>query len=363
MTDMNLNLNVILLTISISFIWTHVYGAPVITSTSYSNINDGLTSLDGDNIWISPCDTNICNTINLSYNKFISTNISMLNFRKPSDNYTVTYETFVKHLDLSHNEIIDPSLETIKNYQSQWTLISLDLSFNRISDMSSFPHLPIDTLHVLKLQNNFITSSVAITVFAWLYIDILEEINLENNNLTIIPVLAITHDPPAINPMTHTVNLKNNQLTQVELIAPPKCIICAIWYLETLHLEGNELDQTSFDLSYYYDSVTINLNNNKFTSLTSFESSDTFRLKYLFLNNNQIISVGSGSFDNFLLLEVLELANNQISSFPLTDINPKLMNLKTINLENNNLVNLDNIRSSLPSGHLTIKVKGKGQIT
>ncbi len=177
-----------------------VYALIDITSTSYTNVNEGLSSITASDIWVGLCITDSCNTINLSYNSFTSTDLSAINFRLiDGDNL----ENRVKYLDLSHNQIVDISLQVFVyragvQEDSAWTIITLDLSYNKISDVSSFPSsLMRGSFKKLFLQHNQIVQLGTTTPNALQGITVgaFEELNLEFNQITQMPYLNFDGSP------------------------------------------------------------------------------------------------------------------------------------------------------------------------
>ncbi len=112
-----------------AFFWMKTDAEFIATVDEYYAVNEGLTSVHGDLIW-GPLDYPGNNTFNLSYNAFTDTRLSSLDFRKTtSDVLGGDYEPYVQHLDLSHNQIADASLEFFDLVSGPWHLISLDMSY------------------------------------------------------------------------------------------------------------------------------------------------------------------------------------------------------------------------------------------
>ncbi len=247
----------------IVIIFKYCNAAVDITSTYYYKVNEGLTSITGSDIWSTLCNSDSCETFDLSYNSFISTNLSAIDFRNtPNDEL----ENRVKHLDLSNNAIADVSLEvftTAVQIDSAWTIVTLDLSYNQISSVSNFPTLIVGQLKILRLQHNQISQlgTPTANALAGLYVDYIREINLEYNQITEMPVLG----SGTFIVSNAVINVKNNQISQVDLSSCPGNT-CGYWYLKFVDFQNNELSVISAAIvEENWDTEIFNFNNKKTT--------------------------------------------------------------------------------------------------
>ncbi len=322
-----------------------------ITSTYYNIINEGITSVMGPDIWpTTACNSPSCDTFNLSYNNFVYTNLSAIDFRL---NNSDEFENRVKHLDLSHNNITDVSLEiftTAVQADPVWTLITIDLSYNQISDVSNFPTLSVGNLRQLFLQHNQIThlGTPSPNAFIKLYTSVITELNLENNLMTEMPSL----DSGSSTVSTAAINVKNNKISQVDFTSCPP-LGCGLWYLQITDFENNELSSViaAQILQEGWDTEFFNFNNNKITHISVIQSpGHYYNVKELYFNDNDIVSMDMTAFDLFDKLQILELKNNKIAAFPFTNIfdTTKLPQLITVDLKYNNLTSVDDRTSDFP---------------
>ena len=91
-----------------------------------------------------------------------------------------------------------------------WTLEELDLSYNGITDLSSFPRLERGNLVKLKFDHNRISAvGDPATVFAMLHLSLMVELNIENNFMTTLPRFCSGTGYEAIN---ETFELRNKNM-------------------------------------------------------------------------------------------------------------------------------------------------------
>ncbi len=332
-------------------------------STHYTKSQEGLSSITGSDIWSTACNSTLCDTFDLSYNNFTNTTLSALDFRLNDGD---AFEDRVKYLDLSHNQIIEVSFEVFR-YPLQdddlWTLYSLDLSYNQITDLSSFPSHNRGSLKRLLLQHNQITQlgNPDPTALYAITRDDFEELNLEFNKLTEMPWLlfdgAISYAD---------INVRNNLIHNVTLPYDP---ITGYYWLRVVNFENNQLTAFTFEMiDQNYDTQIFNFNNNMLTQISAFTPSDPtnayYEVRELYFNNNEIVSIATSAFDLFNKLEILEVTDNKIAAFPFANIfdTAMLPNLTIVNLVNNELVMVENRTGDFPRNptqQLNVNVKGR----
>ncbi len=353
----------LLITIISVSLWKRL-DAATSTVDEYNAVSDGISSLQASDVW-SPSSnvvkTSGENTFNLSYNTFTNTSLSALNFPWADVQY-------IHHLDLSQNLITDASLECFDLVANQqWTLITLDLSYNQIADMSSFPYGKHNFagMKKLNLANNYITQlayPTNIDVLKKVASNFLEELNLENNQITEAPKLGITGF--AAQPLV--VNLKNNTISLIEDVS----WTYLYFLLEALYFDNNQVSEASIPnfLEEFYEGVKyVYMSNNKFTNipaLPSLPGTNNYYILEMYFNNNEIISVDSNAFDNYAALQILDLRNNKLASFPFNNVfdYTKLGNLNTLLLQNNMLTAVGNESAQFTGARpntLNMTVKGK----
>ena len=273
-------------------------------------------------------------------------------------------ENRVKYLDLSHNQIVDISLQVFVyragvQEDSAWTIITLDLSYNKISDVSSFPSsLMRGSFKKLFLQHNQIVHLGTTTPNALQGITVgaFEELNLEFNQITQMPYLNFDGSPSSAD-----INVKNNRINTVT----PKT---GYYWLTVINFENNELTAFTFEMiDNNYDTEIFNFNNNKITEISAFTTSDPtnayYSVRKLYFDNNEIASVAQEAFNYFIHLEVLVLSNNRIPTLRFDYIFPdyRLGVLTTLNVENNELTSVMDRTADFPATRtpvLNMNVKG-----
>ena len=340
------------------------------TADEYNAANEGLTSINGNEMWPTALDFVGINTVNLSYNAFASTNIVTLDFRE-APAVISDYEPGIHHLDLSHNQIVDASLAFFTLVDGPWHLITLDLSFNQITDLSNFPkNKNRGDLEVLNLEHNLISQ------LGSPHPDVLKAItqkaagkppihvNLEYNQLTQMPWLGYTDSGGATDAV---INIKNNKISLVEL--SNNCGgECGYWYLKVIDFTNNALEEFTFDMiDFNWDVVIYNFNNNKITQISAFTPSDPTYAEYavreLYFDKNEITSVAQEAFIHFVHLEVLVLSNNRIPAlrFDYIFADYRLGVLTTLNIENNELTSVMDRTVDFPADRtpvINMNIKG-----
>ncbi len=283
-----------------------------ITSTYYTKMNEELTTLSGDDIWSTTCAS--CGIFNLSYNSFTSTNIATFDFRKSTG--STTYENNVRTLILSHNQIVDPSLGTFtQGSPSSWSLEWLDLSYNMITNLTSFPRgIERGVLVYLNFEHNLIFELGDHTdLLIRYYLNVMTEINMENNRLRIVP----TTKSGGSSTYSTKLGMKNNLISSISEVGCGST--CGNWFLLHIDWQNNTFTEESFKFEDYADIEIVNLNYNKFTSLFPTDLDHWgygyYNIKELYIANNDIATINSAEFDHVDNLVMLDLKNNKIVNF------------------------------------------------
>lgn len=181
-------------------------------------------------------------------------------------------------------------------------LVHLDLSDNRITNLSNYMFRNYNHLKMMNLSNN--------------NIDDLPRNVFQNQDLD---VLRLCHN---------------------KLHAIPFQVFAPMQNLRLLDLSNNfivTILDHFFKFNRYIEELL--LNNNNIAKLTSNALADLTVLRRLDLSNNSLESVAKGLFDALNELEYLNLANNPITNVPSGTFRG-LTNLQWINLSNNRLKQL-----------------------
>ncbi len=218
-----------------------------VTADEYYAVNEGLTSIHGDPVW-GVFDYAGTNTVNLSYNAFTNTSLSELDFRETMN--AEDHEQYIHHLDLSYNQITEASLEFFTLSSTPWILVSLDLSFNSISDLTSFPRKIRGDLEILNLEHNMISvlGSLHPAAIHSITVDISGKpaitVNLEHNNIKRMPWLLFDYVTDAV------INVKNNHISVVDPPGSPS-VNQGYWFLKVINFENNNLTQFTYAVCFH----------------------------------------------------------------------------------------------------------------
>ncbi len=359
---------------TVASICMSTHAAPTITPDEYNAVSEGLSSIHGDDMW-GILDYAGTNTVNLSYNAFTNTSLAALDFRVTNLSVALpaydpavdgpAYERLIHHLDLSHNLITDASLDFFRLELigdpagvRDWHLITLDLSYNKITNLSHFPTKKArGYLAFVNLEHNLINQLGTQEPDALHQITTHHlgkptiEVNLEYNLLVEMPLLGFTVPD---GPTDSNINVKNNKISVVDLSGCTA--ICGYWMLKVVNLENNELTQFTREMiKDNWDTEVINFNNNKISQIFSpwtLDGGAYYNLRELYMNNNEIVSLATGAFNYFNDLQILEMRNNKITSLPFNDLfdTIKLTALSSINLMNNKLISIDDQTQNFPRG-------------
>lgn len=250
----------------------------------------------------------------------------------------------IQSLDLSHN-----TLRRIHSNAFSSKLVSVDLSFNRLSELSdasfnglayiklinlSSNHLVAlppnvfntsTTLNSLYLQNNSI-SALSPRIFTGL--EQLLLLNLSGNALKWVPDSIFSGLIRLI-----VLKISHNQLVSID-----STLFNDLISLQVLDLSNNRIETISpLAFQSLKNLVTLDLSKNSISQISSHLNS-LFVLRNLYLDSNQLRQIDNHSLKNLTSLQDLGLANNALEKVP-TGIPPRILSLdlgeNTINTLNN----------------------------
>ncbi|KFM59381.1 Protein toll, partial [Stegodyphus mimosarum] len=209
-------------------------------------------------------------------------------------------------MDLSFNRLtqIDSSI-----FRSQYSLQVLHLDHNEIEVISDHAFSSLYKLHTLLLNNNRLTQ-VTPTTFSGLYV--LNMLSLSHNDINYVHPDAFRNNSAMME-----INLAGNRLTSVP------SAVQSLQLLRSLDLSDNQISDihnaSYLGLENLYSLV---LSGNKIGNLTKGVFEDLPSLRILSLANNEIHSVEQSTFDDILYLHALRLDSNF-----LPDVNGLFSNL------------------------------------
>ena len=200
-------------------------------------------------------------------------------------------------------------------------LDSLTIEDNRLQSIprGAFEHLT--NLTFLSLNRNDIQ---AIEQGAWLHLDTLDYLGFRGNRLSAITANMFTH----LQSLTH-IELRDNNIRRIEAGA---------WFglgsLYSLDLSYNELTAIHTQMFRPIQETGNGLNSVFSSGETGFNTSALYELH---LDNNQISEIESGAFSELTGLNYLSLSNNNLGSLKQHTFEGLVRNYFTLDLSNNNL--------------------------
>ena len=255
-------------------------------------------------------------------------------------------------LNISNNRISSFS----KNLQQNYSLLTLDISYNRLISISG-----INSLHKLKeinLSNNYLYDE---------QLDFLSSLNIKQLDLSNNSLKSSNDISNLISKLKklERLNISNNHYEELIFNLSSKT-------LQKLELDSNKIVTLTF-LNKFYSLTYLSISNNQLGEI--FNAENISNLEYILLNdnllsrldflkhfkkikflniNNNLLSKNENTTDmdfSFKQLEVLELSNNNIydlSNFHIFD-NDRFPVLRSIRLDNNKLNELRVSSSSFKS--------------
>lgn len=221
-------------------------------------------------------------------------------------------------LDLSNNSLASLNSHLFQNV----TLLgNLDLSYNKFITIPSSIFKNMTSLYSLSLKGNQIMS---INSHAFSYLTNLLSLDLSSNSLTKLDgVLSL------LGKLT-TLDLDNNKLSTIT-----SSTLFGLLQLHHLNLDNNVLTTVDKDAFKYNPRLTVlSLNNNLLTALPSLAWSP--RIFAIYISDNKLSSLSETAFQNCTDIFYLDLSNNQIESINNVTFQ-NLTFLMKLNLANNSL--------------------------
>uniref|UniRef100_A0A0N5AN75 LRRCT domain-containing protein n=1 Tax=Syphacia muris TaxID=451379 RepID=A0A0N5AN75_9BILA len=236
--------------------------------------------------------------------------------------------------------ITNNSLTSVPNFGILAKLLSLNLRYNKINDISSnmlknmgqLSQLRLDGNHICSLPKNFLKPIRNTLELLDLSGNCFEkELRLNDNQLYEISQFSLDEVP-----RIRHLYLQNNYLTEFNTAE----IVDELTKLETLDISNNRLSRVPL-VKGFPNLFQINLENNRISQTDSFTFSENPRLRYINLQNNQISSMAPRTFSDLHSLTRLLLANNAIRYID-KDLFYNMEDLEQLTLSNNSLNELEN---------------------
>ncbi|CAG9533484.1 unnamed protein product [Cercopithifilaria johnstoni] len=258
--------------------------------------------------------------------KLISLNLNYNQLTDLSDN-TLKGAESLRHLRLEGNKICSLSSNSLLDIKNILEL--LDLSDNCLSNIPAQNLRNCIRLMYLDLSHNAIKE---IANFELMNLPLLKELRINNNQINYIAPMAFMNVP-----LLEHLYLKNNLISSIET----ERLFQVFENLEVLDLSQNMLTKVpSFkELSNLRQ---IHLNHNKISKIETLAFSSNRKLQLVSLQSNQITAMSRNSFDSLDELVVLNLANNAIKKIERVMLDG-MRNLQQLNLRNNSLSVLENL--------------------
>lgn len=211
-------------------------------------------------------------------------------------------------LNLSRNKITKIGLPLFRDL---YTLQILNLAFNQIETIPADTFAPMSNLHTLLLSSNQIKYLDAYSL----------------NGLYVLSLLSL-----------------DNNL--IEGVHPEVFRNCSS--LQDLNLNGNLLPEIPLALKNMHLLRTVDLGENRITSLEEPNFKGMTNLYGLRLIGNQIVNVSKTSFEDLPSLQILNLARNKIQKIERGTFEV-LTNLQAIRLDANQITDINNLFVNVPT--------------
>ncbi|KAM3726541.1 Leucine-rich repeat-containing protein [Dirofilaria immitis] len=258
--------------------------------------------------------------------KLISLNLNYNQLTDLSDNALKGAES-LRHLHLEGNKICSLSSNSLLNIKNILEL--LDLSDNCFNNIPAQNLRNCIRLMYLDLSHNTIKK---IANFELMNLPLLKELRINNNQISYIAPMAFMNVP-----LLEHLYLRNNLISSIET----ERLFQVFKNLEVLDLSENMLT-TIPSFKELFNLRQIHLNHNKISRIGTLAFSSNRKLQLINLQSNLITSMSRNSFDSLDELVVLNLANNAIKKIERVMLDG-MRNLQQLSLRNNSLSVLENL--------------------
>ncbi|CAH1261188.1 unnamed protein product [Diabrotica balteata] len=319
---------------------------PVLDSNKIPNIDSDIFDFSNNKLTSIPQNyfqSVQASVFNLSFNNFdvlsnkvfgvnsaIATiDLSFSNLKKISNEFFINccssnYYYFV-YLNLSHNALEE--LDGICTRIPQ--LKQLDLSSNRITNLSQISISTCSYLSSFNISNNFITDIPPETFQGRVPI---ETLDISENNLLFINESTFRN----LKSVLRNIYLRKNNISTICSKS-----FCDFDYLRIIDLSHNKIKNIEQNAFLNLKSIdTINLSNNSIELLESYTFNNT-SVENIDLQGNPIHYIKEKAFSNLKYLKSLNLSNSAIAILE-NDVFFSLPAIRTIDLSNNYIVLLSN---------------------
>ncbi|MFH4974122.1 hypothetical protein AB6A40_000831 [Gnathostoma spinigerum] len=236
---------------------------------------------------------------------------------------------YIKKLDLAHNQLTEIDANAFLGMPFD-VLNELLLNNNNLSTLPSTALVPLTALLKIDLSNNSITDLTIQNTLPSL--PKLYDINLADNKICTVHRSVFDN----VKNVIQTINLGRNCLNNV-----PASAIRGFKQLMSLHLHGNNI--SSLDPLAFMNLPQLNLLNlasNNIKSIHRQAFLNVPALRYFYLSNNGITEVYAHEFGSFGQLEMLDLTANLLIRIP-TGAFADLPNLRQLYLGENRITTLE----------------------
>ncbi|XP_061197974.1 insulin-like growth factor-binding protein complex acid labile subunit [Saccostrea echinata] len=219
--------------------------------------------------------------------------------------FPTSYEvsTSLATVGLSANEVENLTDNTFKSLRNS-ALRKLELSRNKITDISSGAFLPLTKLVSLVISLNPLTATKLQVGLEGLRSSALRSLNIARLNLG-------GRLPSSTFALLNGTGLKQLLMSNNQIIQLPSRAFASLKNLEQIELSGCKIQTIANDTFAGLSSLTnLNLADN---SLDKVPKNLPSRLNILYLNGNQILALEENAFVNLVSLKNLYLGGNKIS--------------------------------------------------
>ncbi|KAF3836254.1 hypothetical protein F7725_028812 [Dissostichus mawsoni] len=200
----------------------------------------------------------------------------------------------------------------------------LDLSHNRIRNISDKAFTYLQGLRILDLSQNKLSSVPAATS----NLPRLEKLSFKSNNISRLEC----HD------FTNLTGLRELYLHQNQISALQKCVFKDLIGLQVLKLEENYIYNLGDAFTEFLPNLTeLHLNTNKLSAIQRGDFKGLQSLKNLSLHENQIKKLANGSFIGLTDLTVILLQLNSLKEYTFRAAFNDLIHLKRLDLRENHI--------------------------